>query len=118
MFIKTIKTPSKINKLESDILNSQDSKAYLFGVVLTTIGENNKIPVILKWSTYSEACLEIEKVVMLHKDGKFELDATMIKFAFAILNRIMNVAAGVNLNENEQKVFHKSARSRGIAGRI
>jgi hypothetical protein len=99
-FNKIIQSTSKLKKLENRILTANSPRAYLFGVVLTSIGENSTVPVDEKAEVYNKACNEIDRVVKLHNEGEFKLDSTMVKFAFAIVEKL--ITSEVELNEHSQ----------------
>jgi hypothetical protein len=114
-FIKTIQTPSKFKRLQTDIMSAANPRDYLRGIVLTIIGENSKVSVESRSKVYENACDEIEKAILLYNNGVFMLNNTMITFAFAILEKTMNDETNVELSEHSQ--FSKSSR-KGLVGKF
>lgn len=84
---KLIRTTTKQKRLVDAVLKSPNPKDYLWGIVLTAVGENTNIPVESKAKVYTHITKKIEEKIRQNNDGEFILNDLMVRFAFVILER-------------------------------
>jgi hypothetical protein len=111
-FRKVIKTTDKLNKLKISVLESPNPKDYLWGVVLTAVGESVEIPVEEKQTYYENTCDKIESTIKRLNDGEFILDDTTVSIAFVIMEKhIQYGQISSGLATDEIKTSQRRSRS-------